>query len=404
MSALNRSAHTHRSFTRRDAAVLTGLFGLSRVLLVLAGVAVMAVWPPLEGDEFTHLIDGPPALDMWYRQDAGFYTSIATYGYDWLNDAQPAADMAFLPLYPLFVRLTSGIGEQGCTLSPYLSTCTTLAGVFVSNGMLFGALLLTFDLVRRRWDKPTAWRTALLLLVSPISIFLSGVYTEASFLFWVALTFWLIENKRAELALLPAILAALTRSVGVALYPVLLIEAWRTFRTSTALIPRPRISGALLAVGAHLPLAVFAGYVLFMGVIVGETLAYFSVYETVWGREAGSIVQAFSAYFSGEPVALIGWRLSWFDLAMTILYLALALFTFRLDAAWGAFALFALLIPIASGTLVGMPRFGGVILPFYVLIAVWVGQRRWAWALAYGASAGLALLMLSRFVTWRWVA
>ena len=168
--------------TRRDLLLLILAFVITRAALVGAGVIALRYYPPNEGAEFTHLIDGGAALDLWYRWDAGFYATIATDGYDWLNTRQPADDMAFLPLYPLAVHLVSGMTPTGCLASPYLSTCATVGGLVVSNAALLIALLLLFDLARRRYGKSTAWRVALLLLVSPISIFLSGVYTEATFL------------------------------------------------------------------------------------------------------------------------------------------------------------------------------------------------------------------------------
>jgi hypothetical protein len=378
---------------------------VTRLSWTAAGIGALALLPSQTGDEYAHLRDGGAALDMWYRWDAGFYTSIATYGYVWQNEHRAADDMAFLPVYPIMVRAVSGLDPAtGCALSPYLSTCATIGGLLVSNTALWVALLLLFDLARRCFDRQTAWRTALLLLVSPISVFLSGVYTESLFVLWTVLVFWLIERDRFALALIPAILAALTRPVGVALTPALLIVAWRTFRASPALIAQPRLRGALYALGAHLPLIVFAAYIAYMGVTVGDVTAYFSTYENRWGRDAGNAIDAFARYFRGEPVALIGWELSAFDLVMTGVCIVLALVTLRVRVWWGVFALVALAIPIASGTLVGMPRFGAVIAPFYLVIAHGMGERRWRWALVYGTSFALAVLILTRFVTWRWVA
>ena len=71
-----------------------------------------------------------------------------------------------------------------------------------------------------------------------------------------------------------------------------------------------------------------------------------------------------------------GWRVSWIDLILTLFYLGLAvvLLIRERTRTWGLFALFALLIPIASGTLIGMPRFGAVIFAFYVLLGGLVGS------------------------------
>ena len=381
--------------TRRDLLLLIAAFLISRAAVTAAGVASMRGLASNEGDEFTHLLDGGAALDMWYRWDAGFYTSIATYGYDWVNERRPADDMAFLPLYPLATKLVSGLTATGCALSPYLSTCATLGGLAVSNAALLAALLLLFDLARRRYGRLAAWRAALLLLVSPISVFLSAPYTESLFLLLSLLTFWLLERDHFALAVIVACAACLTRSVGVALFVPLAWYAWRGN-------PASRVyRGAL----AFVPPLLFAGYILLAGVSVGDPLAYFKTYDAVWGRTAGTPIQAFTVYFSGQDVSWFGWQLSWIDLILTLVYLGLAaLLLARAETrVYGLFALFALLIPIASGTLIGMPRFGAVIFPFYILLAKWADRRPKA-ALVYGASAALALLFIARFVTWRWIA
>ncbi len=378
---------------RRDLLLLCAAFALTRVLIVVIGVLSMSYLDSTQGEEYTHLLDGGPALDMWYRWDAGFYATIAIEGYDWVNEGQPTGDMAFFPLYPMLIHAVSGLTPTGCALSPYLSTCATLGGLLVSNVALFAATVVLFDLVRRRFDRATAWRAALLLLVSPISIFLSGVYTEALFLLLTLLTFWLIARRWFLVAILVATLACLTRSVGVALYPALIYIAWQS-------PPNQRILRLLLA---QIPLLIFAVYIFGAGLSVGDPFAYFGAYEQVWGRTAGNPVQAFTVYFSGVDVALFGWHPAWLDLILTLVFLALAALVWRKDRAWGLFALFALLIPIASGTLSAMPRYGAVIFPLYIVLALYARQI-WSALVIYGTSIGLMLLTISRFVTWKWIA
>src|SRR5690606_22142048 len=114
------------SFTRREILTILALFIVTRIALVGIGAVAVTVLPSTEGPEFKHLLDGNPALDMWYRWDAGFYATIAIEGYDWYNEREVSADMAFLPLYPLAVHLASGLTPTGCALSPYLSMCATI--------------------------------------------------------------------------------------------------------------------------------------------------------------------------------------------------------------------------------------------------------------------------------------
>lgn len=380
------------TLSRREILIILSLFLVTRIALVGAGVVSMRVLPSTEGPEYKHLLDGGPALDMWYRWDAGFYATIAIEGYDWYNERQVSADMAFLPLYPLAVQLVSGITPTGCVLSPYQSTCATLGGLLVSNLALLASAFLLYDLARRHFSPQVAMRAVLLLLIAPNMIFLSGVYTEALFLLLCLLAFWLLERDRFLLAVLVTCLACLTRTVGVALYPALLWWAWKS----------PQHRPLRLAL-AQIPLVVFVGYILFAGTWVGDPLAFFGANSLIWGRSFSSPLEAFTVYFSGERIALFGFRPAWLDLAATVFYLVLALLTLRKNVTWGVFALTAMLIPIATGTLWSMPRFGAVLFPFYVLLALW-SDRWWKQALIYGAFAALALLFISRFVTWRWIA
>jgi hypothetical protein len=250
---------------------------------------------------------------------------------------------------------------------------------------------LLYDLTKRKWGEPTAWRAVWLLMLAPNTVYLSGVYTESLFLLFCVLTFWLLGRERFMLAAMVAGVASLTRSVGVALYPALLIYTLR-----------PPVKGRYL-VAAHIPILVFGSYVLGLGFTVGDPLAYFKIYGSVWGRTSQSIFAIFSSYFSGQPVVLWGLALSWIDLVATVFYLFFAIVTVQRNVPWGLFALLALMIPIASGSLVSMPRYGAIIFPFYVMIAVWA-RRRWQQALVYAISAGLALLFVGRFVTWHWIA
>lgn len=379
--------------TYRDGFILLTAFLITRIMIVIIGVMTMAYLPSTEGEEYTHLIDAPPALDMWYRWDAGFYTTIATYGYDWVNDRQPSGDMAFFPIYPALVHVASGLTSDGCAFSDYWSTCTTIGGLIVSNLALFGALLLIFHLTHKRFDKRTAWRASALLLLSPISIFLSGVYTESLFLLLTLAVFVLIVHDRYKLAVLVGMLACLTRPVGIALYPALLWLAWRS---------RAEQRMKRLLFVQLLPIT-FLGYILGIGLSVGDPFAYFQAYEMVWGRTAGSFIDGFMIYLTSDSIALWGWHPAWIDLAFTLGLLALSVLIARRDLAWGLFMATALVIPISSGTLNAMPRYGLVIFTVYITIATFA-NKLWQQILIYSGSIGLMVLMIMQFVRWKWIA
>lgn len=391
--------------SRKDFVRIAIVWGVSRLIVIVVGVIFLNALPAGgQGAEYRHLDDAGPAVDMWYRWDAGFYTTIATLGYNWQQQRQPAADMVFMPLYPLMIRAVDKL--DGCFFTAHLNTCATVGGWLVSSMALLAAACLLFDLAKRRWDRATAWRAVWLLMLAPNTIYLSGVYTEALFLCECLLTFWLLERDHFALAVVAAGCASLTRSVGVALYPALVIYALRGVISPSRLHGEGENHAATTGwrlAAAHLPLLIFGGYILGIGFVVGDPLAYFKVYNTAWGRTAQSVPAMVASYFSGQPVVLWGLALSWIDLAAALFYLVLAVMVARQHRDWGLFALLALLIPIASGSLISMPRFGAVIFPFYLVMARWAG-RRWQQVVVYGISLGLALLFMGRFVTWNWIA
>jgi hypothetical protein len=390
------------SLARRPLLIIIVLFLCTRAALVGFGTWANVALPANEGDEFKHLLDGGPALDMWYRWDAGFYATIATEGYRWFNNRAPDGDMAFLPLYPAAVRAV--MAASGCGFSPYLSTCATVAGLIVSNIALLAACIILYRLALPGAGTPAALAAVALLLIAPGTIFFSGVYTEALFLLLALLTFYALDRDSFAWAVTFACLAALTRSVGIALVPALLWVAWARSASAPGARAR-RFLTTWQTYAALLPALVFGAYVLVAGVLTGNPLAYFSSYEIVWERSLGSAPwDVLLAYFSGQPVSLWGYDPSWIDLAAFSGGITLALLVLRENRAWGIFALGALALPFLSGTLIGMPRFAGVIFPFYILIGAWAARAAWRLAAASIASAALAALFITRFVTWRWIA
>src|SRR5690606_35571915 len=147
----------------------------------------------------------------------------------------------------------------------------------VSNAALLAATLLLFGLTRATFGGRAGWHAVGLLMLSPAGVFLSGVYTESLFLLLTLLAFVALERGRFGWAVAAAVLACLTRSVGIALVPALLWTAYRLPDTTVAARPG-RLALALL------PGIVFAAYIFGAGLTVGAPLAYFQTYNSTWER------------------------------------------------------------------------------------------------------------------------
>lgn len=378
--------HSHKIKT---ALSLLAMFVVTRAVLIFVGVTSISHLPITLGTEYKRL-NTTYLLDMWYRWDAGFYTSIATHGYQWFNTQEPKADIAFLPLYPLTIRSMNFV--SGCSEA----TCTVITGLIVSNAALLGSVYLLYNLIIEHTKDKIAYRAVWLLLLTPNSIFLSGIYTEALFLFLSLLVFWALKKEKFFVAVFAASFACITRTVGLSLCLPLLVTAWK----------QPMRQRKIRLVSAHIPLLVFGGYLAFTGFMTNDWLAYFHANAQIWERPLiHAPWELITIYFSGESVSLWGWKLSWIDLIFTITYVFLA-FTVWIkyhDLGFFGFALFATLIPIASGTLVAMPRYGAVIFPYYMVIAEWA-DRKWQQFIVFALSILLMILFTTRFVTWHWIA
>ena len=202
-----------------------------------------------------------PTLNAHVAFDSEYYVSIAVVGYDDPEVPQydgPDGDVplnyAFMPAYPLTMRVVAApLGWLGMEPIP----AAVVAGVAVSLVATLVAMLALYSLARRHLGEGGALRAAFYLLIFPSGFFLAQVYTEALFL---ALSFGalaLVADRRPLLAGLVAIVAVLTRPVGIALVLPIgigLVEAilrWR--RSDRAAVHRRGASwpaGASAARGA----------------------------------------------------------------------------------------------------------------------------------------------------------
>jgi len=365
-----------RRLPERPALYLLLTFLLTRLLLVLVGFIAVTYLPMRSGPEYRHL-DAPPVLDMWYRWDAGFYTAIAIYGYGWAAFRQVTADMAFLPLYPSAIRALNLLRECDSL------ECATFHGVLISNVALLIAAYALFAWVKAHDGMDTAYRTAGLMLLSLFGIFFSGVYTESLFLALSSLTFLALHKKRFALAVLTVCLACLTRVVGLALCFPLLVWAWEN--------PAPRRFALMLT--ACTPALLFGLYMMTMGMTTGDPLGYFHANAQFWLRSGPQhLVHLLVMQEAG----------SWLDAVFAVFYLALAVLLLRKDRLTGTFALSALLLPLMSGNLASISRYGGAVFPFYWAIARYCPEKYWKPVVV--AMTVLMIIFAVQFCTWHWVA
>lgn len=325
-------------------------------------------------------------IDVWARWDSNWYLLIAREGYA----DSPSSTPAFFPLYP---GLVAGLGRL-------LAGHYVLAGVLLSLAACAVAFVLLYHLALERLGADGARRAVLYLALFPTAIFLGALYSESLYLALALAAFLLAERGRFLGAGAVAGLAMLTRPVGIALLPALVLLAWRSSERRRA----------LLGVAASLPLA--ALYPLLLGIWLGEPFAPLRAQEGIWERTLswagplGGLWRGFAALADTDPPRTLALNVQ--QLAITLVFLGLAALAWRrFGAPYGLFAVASLALPLSFPAerfpLLSMSRFGLVIFPLVLALAALGARQRLHEAIVAVSSLLLGFAVV-QWALWQWVA
>ncbi|MFC4330489.1 hypothetical protein ACFPC0_22430 [Streptomyces andamanensis] len=278
---------------RRAAPALCG-YAAVRAL----GLLVLALWSAARGKSAYTLLTARWD-SLWYARVAG-----GGYGYEVrLPSGDVHADLAFFPLLPWLERLGAAVGP--------LSYAD--AGFAVSLLASLAAAWGIFAVADHVYDRRAGICAVLLWAVLPVGIVQSMAYSESLFTALAAWALYCVLTGRWVGAGALALLAGLTRPVGLAVaaavWTAAVLSLLRERRAAAPLTPAPapgpgrRVLGMLLA-----PLGA-AGYVLWVGHRTGGgPLGYLDV-QAGWrnGFDGGYAFARFvGEKFTAFPSALAG--------------------------------------------------------------------------------------------------
>jgi hypothetical protein len=357
------------------------------------------------------------------RWDSVWYLTIARSGYAHIRER-----MAFFPLYPGLMHVLGWIVRS-----------QLVAGVLISLVSFTVALYLIQKLVALDFDEEVATTTVLLIAFCPVSFFFSAVYTESLFLALSVGSIYAARRERWALCGALGFLAAISRNGGIVLIvPTAVIyfygarEAplmhWgaEARRGLVRLLPRYRPRADVLWL-ALIP-AGLGGYLAYLGIRYGDTLAPFNV-ESAWYRHstfplttvwdgARQAWHGLRQLLQGPvpPIRVPAYAQDVISAALQDIYLFLFLVLgvigliyvlWQLGAAYGLYTLALLVLaladPVSLQPLASLPRYELVIFPLFIWGARRLTQTRFA-AYAIPTLAVLLGLFTVEFATWRWVA
>lgn len=345
-------------------------------------------------------------LRGWYHWDVISFQNIAVHGYATFDST------AFFPLYPWLERQVAAL--------LHIHTAVFLAGMLISNLAFLGTLIVLFRFVETEFDRETAQRTTLYLAIFPTALFFFAAYNESLFLLFMLLSFYALRRRSWWVAGIFGGLAVLTRSIGMALFPIflyefvrqmfpLLKETWRKKHHTQSLV---LLSG--LVPGLFIPCALGI-YALYLNQRYHDPLA-FSHAEAHWhlgptGPWYAPIV-ALRAMLHFSPFTFSTAH-NFIDLTALVLFGILLLLCFvgpdRFAVGqWSMlfFAVMALALPLiypgtAYNPMPSMERYVLELFPCFILLAR-LGSRPWF----HQAYLMLALPMLAfltlQFLTGHW--
>lgn len=352
------------------------------------------------------------------RWDAGWYLTIAKYGYQPSLGHATLARSAFFPLYPLLIGAVNLIGIPVVAGGIIVSLCACAAALY---GLHRLSTLEFAHIGRNAAGEPRdlARLTVLLMAFAPMAVFLSAIYTEALFLACSVAMFLCARRGRWAWAGLLGALAVATRTTGLVLaLPALVLYLYgpredrvadhplrrpgagasAAARLRAALRPRFSLRPDVLWL-ALLPLAVLVvlGSLALAG---GAFTAPLNAEHEVWRRElVGPVTTVWRAIHHPH---------------VSILFLigavpaTIGIFR-RLPVAYGLYTLTAILVACSDPVrtedpVTSLPRYMLVLFPICMWLSLWLADhprlRRPALILS-----GLAMAYFTmRFSTWRWAS
>ncbi len=301
---------------------------------------------------------------------------------------------AFFPGYPSLIKVF---------MTPFVFIgmkelhAATLAGVLLSLGGTFAAMVALYRLGRDIFDRNTGMRASFYLLIAPASMFLAMVYTEGMFLALSFLALMFARERRFLPAGILAFLATFTKAGGVLLLLPLFLY-WYRSDSRKAVFQGVKGQHWWDIVFMLAPAAAYGGFVLAM------SRQFHFVESSYFGRNLLNLRGTLTAWkgavrlMETNPQSLAYYSI---ELACLAAGIASVVWMLRHDKVLALYCAAILVFSLTSGVAQGMHRYV-LALPSLFLAPAALGRNRSfdrAWIML---NLPLMIILLTTFVFNQW--
>jgi hypothetical protein len=354
------------------------------------------------GINFPHEVAKKPPLlsQVWGHWDAGYYITIAQYGYagKTVGHGQVVNGIAFAPLYPWGIRLVHAL-----TPFNYLASAELLSAM-----ALFVALMAVYRLATLDADIGVAGTTVILLLAFPTSFFLLAPYPEALALALVALSLLAARKSQWLVAGVLAAGLALTKYYMALMVLALAVELWqqRRSRQVSADGSEAWLPDVLRLASLSVPtVAAIGGWIVYQKVHIGSGLAFLHVQSEFWHRH----LAAPWTLFANTITELRHWTFLdtshgsvtiLYDSVTVLLLTVVTVFVFRrIRPAYGVLLGLAWCVYTFETMLLSVTREVLVLFPLFLGLGKWASGHPWRERVLLALFIPSAYYLIQRFVT-----
>ena len=320
----------------------------------------------------------PSFLQIWNHWDTHHYLHIAQGGYHGTGDRTYL--IAFLPLYPLLIKIFSFL----------LNGNYILSALVVSNISYAVAAYYLYKIVVLDYSRSIAVRAVIFFSIFPTAYFLHAGYTESLFLALTISSFYYGRRGRWFLAGFIGMFATATRITGVVLPVALVVEYLEQKKFNIKDIRKDFFWLFLTSIG-------LISYLMINYLSFGDPLKFLEFQKVKWTKSLafplnGMLVALYSGLGKNPSFSMItGWSEFIFGAGALVLTFWMA---FRFRISYTVFMFLTWICITSTSFWLSIPRYSLTMFPVFIAFALFGENKEIHYLITF-----LSLLFLSLYLS-----